>query len=283
MAEFTSGEGRFPGVIGYPCGLPIGTERAAGEVGKGTATMSDDKDRDEDVISTRQYIQSLRRLQSNRVEPAPASAVADADSLSSGGFSARNRMRDSARTSSNESSPEKMKTLGRWDKLVEDDGGEEMDQETAEKHLFGSIEAPRPDVGARAVGLVPLSTFMRRWDMLTMWLLLYTAIWTPFEVAFVEEKRCRPCLREQVINPRCTDMIINFNPRYRREAAHDDLGPEVDRETVLAGFFIIDFYPFYPTTTSHSPGGKANLKILRCEDRSPRKLLEFSIEHLCEV
>ena len=28
--------------------------------------MSDDKDRDEDVISTRQYIQSLRRLQSNR-------------------------------------------------------------------------------------------------------------------------------------------------------------------------------------------------------------------------
>ena len=123
----------------YPCGPPIGTERAAGEVGKGTATMSDDKDRDEDVISTRQYIRSLRRLQSNRVEPAPASAVADADSLSSGGFSARNRMRDSARTSSNESSPEKMKTLGRWDKLVEDDGGEEMDQETAEKHLFGSI------------------------------------------------------------------------------------------------------------------------------------------------
>ena len=43
--------------------------------------MSDDKDREEDVVSTRQYIQSLRRLQSNRVEPAPASAVADADSL----------------------------------------------------------------------------------------------------------------------------------------------------------------------------------------------------------
>ena len=57
--------------------------------------MSDDKDRDEDVVSTRQYIQSLRRLQSNRVEPAPASAVADADSLNSGGLSARNRMRDS--------------------------------------------------------------------------------------------------------------------------------------------------------------------------------------------
>ena len=231
--------------------------------------MSDDKDRDEDVISTRQYIQSLRRLQSNRVEPAPASAVADADSLSSGGFSARNRMRDSARTSSNESSPEKMKTLGRWDKLVEDDGGEEMDQETAEKHLFGSI-AKRHDPMSVPVpwGLVhPLSTFMRRWDMLTMWLLLYTAIWTPFEVAFVEEKRLSAMyFVNMVINLAFfTDMIINFNLMYFDEKLLTMIS---DRKLIakryLRGFFIIDFISILPyDDITLATGSKANLKILR--------------------
>ena len=231
--------------------------------------MSDDKDRDEDVISTRQYIQSLRRLQSNRVEPAPASAVADADSLISGGFSARNRMRDSARTSSNESSPEKMKTLGRWDKLVEDDGGEEMDQETAEKHLFGSI-AKRHDPMSVPVpwGLVhPLSTFMRRWDMLTMWLLLYTAIWTPFEVAFVEEKRLSAMyFVNMVINLAFfTDMIINFNLMYFDEKLLTMIS---DRKLIakryLRGFFIIDFISILPyDDITLATGSKANLKILR--------------------
>lgn len=231
--------------------------------------MSDDKDRDEDVVSTRQYIQSLRRLQSNRVEPAPASAVADADSLISGGFSARNRMRDSARTSSNESSPEKMKTLGRWDKLVEDDGGEEMDQETAEKHLFGSI-AKRHDPMSVPVpwGLVhPLSTFMRRWDMLTMWLLLYTAIWTPFEVAFVEEKRLSPMyFVNMVINLAFfTDMILNFNLMYFDEKLLTMIS---DRKLIakryLRGFFIIDFISILPyDDITLATGSKANLKILR--------------------
>ena len=231
--------------------------------------MSDDKDRDEDVVSTRQYIQSLRRLQSNRVEPAPASAVADADSLISGGFSARNRMRDSARTSSNESSPEKMKTLGRWDKLVEDDGGEEMDQETAEKHLFGSI-AKRHDPMSVPVpwGLVhPLSTFMRRWDMLTMWLLLYTAIWTPFEVAFVEEKRLSPMyFVNMVINLAFfTDMILNFNLMYFDEKLLKMIS---DRKLIakryLRGFFIIDFISILPyDDITLATGSKANLKILR--------------------
>lgn len=231
--------------------------------------MSDDKDRDEDVISTRQYIQSLRRLQSNRVEPAPASAVADADSLISGGFSARNRMRDSARTSSNESSPEKMKTLGRWDRLDEGDGGEEMDQETAEKHLFGSI-AKRHDPMSVPVpwGLVhPLSTFMRRWDMLTMWLLLYTAIWTPFEVAFVEEKRLSPMyFVNMVINLAFfTDMILNFNLMYFDEKLLKMIS---DRKLIakryLRGFFIIDFISILPyDDITLATGSKANLKILR--------------------
>ena len=231
--------------------------------------MSDDKDRDEDVVSTRQYIQSLRRLQSNRVEPAPASAVADADSLSSGGFSARNRMRDSARTSSNESSPEKMKTLGRWDRLDEGDGGEEMDQETAEKHLFGSI-AKRHDPMSVPVpwGLVhPLSTFMRRWDMLTMWLLLYTAIWTPFEVAFVEEKRLSAMyFVNMVINLAFfTDMIINFNLMYFDEKLLTMIS---DRKLIakryLRGFFIIDFISILPyDDITLATGSKANLKILR--------------------
>lgn len=231
--------------------------------------MSDDKDRDEDVVSTRQYIQSLRRLQSNRVEPAPASAVADADSLISGGFSARNRMRDSARTSSNESSPEKMKTLGRWDRLDEGDGGEEMDQETAEKHLFGSI-AKRHDPMSVPVpwGLVhPLSTFMRRWDMLTMWLLLYTAIWTPFEVAFVEEKRLSPMyFVNMVINLAFfTDMILNFNLMYFDEKLLTMIS---DRKLIakryLRGFFIIDFVSILPyDDITLATGSKANLKILR--------------------
>ena len=231
--------------------------------------MSDDKDRDEDVVSTRQYIQSLRRLQSNRVEPAPASAVADADSLISGGFSARNRMRDSARTSSNESSPEKMKTLGRWDRLDEGDGGEEMDQETAEKHLFGSI-AKRHDPMSVPVpwGLVhPLSTFMRRWDMLTMWLLLYTAIWTPFEVAFVEEKRLSPMyFVNMVINLAFfTDMILNFNLMYFDEKLLKMIS---DRKLIakryLRGFFIIDFISILPyDDITLATGSKANLKILR--------------------
>lgn len=231
--------------------------------------MSDDKDRDEDVVSTRQYIQSLRRLQSNRVEPAPASAVADADSLISGGFSARNRMRDSARTSSNESSPEKMKTLGRWDRLDEGDGGEEMDQETAEKHLFGSI-AKRHDPMSVPVpwGLVhPLSTFMRRWDMLTMWLLLYTAIWTPFEVAFVEEKRLSPMyFVNMVINLAFfTDMILNFNLMYFDEKLLQMIS---DRKLIakryLRGFFIIDFISILPyDDITLATGSKANLKILR--------------------
>ena len=231
--------------------------------------MSDDKDREEDVVSTRQYIQSLRRLQSNRVEPAPASAVADADSLISGGFSARNRMRDSARTSSNESSPEKMKTLGRWDRLDEGDGGEEMDQETAEKHLFGSI-AKRHDPMSVPVpwGLVhPLSTFMRRWDMLTMWLLLYTAIWTPFEVAFVEEKRLSPMyFVNMVINLAFfTDMILNFNLMYFDEKLLKMIS---DRKLIakryLRGFFIIDFISILPyDDITLATGSKANLKILR--------------------
>ena len=231
--------------------------------------MSDDKDRDEDVVSTRQYIQSLRRLQSNKVEPAPASAVADADSLNSGGLSARKRMRDSARTSSNESSPEKLKTLGRWDRLDEGDGGEEMDQETAEKHLFGSI-AKRHDPMSVPVpwGLVhPLSTFMRRWDVLTMSLLLYTAIWTPFEVAFVEEKRLSPMyFVNMVINLAFfTDMILNFNLMYFDEKLLKMIS---DRKLIakryLRGFFIIDFISILPyDDITLATGSKANLKILR--------------------
>ena len=232
--------------------------------------MADDKDREEDLVSTRQYIQSLRRLQSNRVEPAPASAVGDADSsLITGGFSARNRMRDSARTSSNESSPEKMKTMGRWEKLDEGDDGEEMDQVTAEKHLFGSI-AKRHDPMSVPVpwGLVhPLSAFMRRWDMITMWLLLYTAIWTPYEVAFVEEKRLSPMyFVNMCINLAFFfDMILNFNLMYFDEKR---LQMITDRKMIakryLKGFFIIDFISILPyDDITLATGSKANLKILR--------------------
>ena len=251
-------------------GVDCGTERFVSGGDLRTVKMADDKDREEDLVSTRQYIQSLRRLQSNRVEPAPASAVGDADSsLITGGFSARNRMRDSARTSSNESSPEKMKTMGRWEKLDEGDDGEEMDQVTAEKHLFGSI-AKRHDPMSVPVpwGLVhPLSAFMRRWDMITMWLLLYTAIWTPYEVAFVEEKRLSPMyFVNMCINLAFFfDMILNFNLMYFDEKR---LQMITDRKMIakryLKGFFIIDFISILPyDDITLATGSKANLKILR--------------------
>ena len=162
-----------------------------------------------------------------------------------------------------------MKTLGRWDRLDEGDGGEEMDQETAEKHLFGSI-AKRHDPMSVPVpwGLVhPLSTFMRRWDMLTMWLLLYTAIWTPFEVAFVEEKRLSPMyFVNMVINLAFfTDMILNFNLMYFDEKLLKMIS---DRKLIakryLRGFFIIDFISILPyDDITLATGSKANLKILR--------------------
>ena len=64
-----------------------------------------------------------------------------------------------------------------------------------QKELYGII-AERHDpmaVKSPPFGMVhPLSPFMRRWDLISVWLLLFTALVTPFEVAFIADDPFSP-------------------------------------------------------------------------------------------
>ena len=124
--------------------------------------------------------------------------------------------------------------------------------------------------------LNPRSNFMTSWDALVGVLLLYTAIWTPYEVAFVEGGTDSIAV---VLNLRFfvnrvvdfgffVDMCFNFFLPYELPGAHGktvtDHGAIVRH--YVTGWFVIDFVSILPYDLIGAftrDGSFASLKVLR--------------------
>mmetsp|Transcript_11731 Transcript_11731/g.38590 ORF Transcript_11731/g.38590 Transcript_11731/m.38590 type:complete len:644 (+) Transcript_11731:119-2050(+) len=116
----------------------------------------------------------------------------------------------------------------------------------------------------------PRSKFMRQWDVLTLNLLIFTSLVTPYEVAFLETTWTHPLywINRCVDAAFIIDLVINFNLIYFDET---ELKYVTQRSRVVArymkGFFLIDvvsIFPFDEIATAVGGGGAAsNLKIFR--------------------
>jgi len=139
-----------------------------------------------------------------------------------------------------------------------------------QKELYGII-AERHDpmaVKSPPFGMVhPLSPFMRRWDLISVWLLLFTALVTPFEVAFIADDPFSPMyFVNLVVNLAFFfDLCLNFCLMYydpREQKMISDRRKVAKR--YLRGFFLIDLVSVMPyDDITRMTGGSSNLKILR--------------------
>ena len=124
--------------------------------------------------------------------------------------------------------------------------------------------------------LNPRSNFMTSWDALVGVLLLYTAIWTPYEVAFVEGGtdsiavvlNLRFFINRVVDFGFFVDMCFNFFLPYELPGAHGktvtDHGAIVRH--YVTGWFVIDFVSILPYDLIGAftrDGSFASLKVLR--------------------
>ena len=114
----------------------------------------------------------------------------------------------------------------------------------------------------------PRDTFMRRWDILTLYLLGFTAVVTPFEVAFLDTdwKTALFWVNRLVDFLFICDLVMNFNLAYLDEHSNTYI---TDRSMItqryLKGFFIIDLISVLPFDSLGLILGDdvARLKILR--------------------
>lgn len=153
-------------------------------------------------------------------------------------------------------------------------GGADSDLETkveeVEKVLHGNIMRRHDPMAVQQTdwGMVhPLSPFMKYWDIATLFLLLFTAIVTPFEVAFVSDVPLSPMYFVNLfVNASFFfDLCLNFNLMYFSEKQMKMISTRKEVAlNYLKGFFIIDFMSILPyDDISTATGGGGNLKILR--------------------
>jgi len=116
----------------------------------------------------------------------------------------------------------------------------------------------------------PRNAFMRRWDMLTLVLLAFTAIVTPYEVAYLGKASIKSVLfwiNRLVDFIFYVDLVMNFNLIYYSERENIYV---TDRRRIvlhyLTGFFIIDAVSVLPFEIVSVAGGSGSLdkfKVLR--------------------
>ena len=110
---------------------------------------------------------------------------------------------------------------------------------------------------------------MRKWDTISMFMICFTAVFTPYEVAFLRTKYFTPLwwINRAVDVFFLCDLVINFNLIYFDEKKQ---GFITERKRVvnryLRGFFLIDLVsilPFKELSALSGSGGGDNFKLLR--------------------
>jgi len=115
----------------------------------------------------------------------------------------------------------------------------------------------------------PRTTYMRRWDILAVYLLAFTAVVTPFEVAFLSPnwKSALFWVNRLVDILFIIDLVMNFNLIYLDEASNTFI---TNRWKIsgryVRGFFLIDLLsvmPFDSIGMLLGGGDEKQIKILR--------------------
>mmetsp|Transcript_29358 Transcript_29358/g.95665 ORF Transcript_29358/g.95665 Transcript_29358/m.95665 type:complete len:662 (+) Transcript_29358:116-2101(+) len=140
-------------------------------------------------------------------------------------------------------------------------------------------DPPKPPTGVKKPStkvspymIDPRSWFMRQWDILALFLLSFTALVTPYEVAFLGQ--LGPDSPLWIINRLVDgcfviDLLINFNLIMYDEDENKFIADRaVVARTYVSGFFIIDVVSILPfdeigMATGGSPQDAAKLRVLR--------------------
>jgi hypothetical protein len=125
-------------------------------------------------------------------------------------------------------------------------------------HAFGNM-------GGLGV-LSPVSPEIKRWEAISVVLLLYTALFTPFEIAFLETKMNAIYVLNRVVDfGFFVDLTINFRLAYLDKKSRTfvlDSGRIIRH--YLRGWFVLDAVTLIPwDVIEMSTGGNGDLKVLR--------------------
>ena len=110
-------------------------------------------------------------------------------------------------------------------------------------------DANRPVFAHEAPWVIdPKGAFSRRWDVLMVVLLLFTAVVTPYETAFLETKFNFLFVLNRVVDLLfLTDLFINFFLSYPDpETQQDVVSHKRIAKHYLTGWFVIDFVSILP-------------------------------------
>ena len=130
-------------------------------------------------------------------------------------------------------------------------------------------EANRPRFAHEAAWIInPKGTFSRRWDVLMVFLLLFTAVVTPYETAFLETKLNFLFFFNRAVDLLfLTDLFINFFLSYPDpETQQDVVSHKRIAKHYLTGWFTIDFVsilPFDSLGLAMDSSDISQLKIMR--------------------
>jgi potassium voltage-gated channel Eag-related subfamily H protein 7 len=124
--------------------------------------------------------------------------------------------------------------------------------------------------------LSPLGEDMKRWDVVTVMLLGFTALVTPFEIAFLETSIDGLFFVNRVVDLGFLwDLIINFRLAYMDDVGQYQFDPAKIRLHYLKGWFCLDFVSLIPwdcismlvkassASGSSTAASSSDLKMLR--------------------
>ena len=94
----------------------------------------------------------------------------------------------------------------------------------------------------------PYSTYMKRWDFLMIWLMVYTASVTPYYVAFLEIDMNGPVYWINKFVDICfaKDLVMNFMLAYQNESYVLIKDQEMIIRNYLTGWFAVDLLSIIP-------------------------------------
>ena len=93
----------------------------------------------------------------------------------------------------------------------------------------------------------PTNKYKQFWDFIVMLLLIYTALYVPFKVCFVETTSEFGFILDLIVDSLfLTDIVVTFNT-----AIEDDYGVFIVKRSIIAksyctGWFFIDFFTSLP-------------------------------------
>ena len=118
------------------------------------------------------------------------------------------------------------------------------------KHLFGSKQhmmEMRKAKEKRACILMPSSKFKTTWTIIIVLLLVYTAIFVPFRIAFLEKETIGLTIIEAVVDILFAfDIIVNFLSAIEDRSGKLIVEPRKIAQMYLKGWFWLDFLACFP-------------------------------------